>query len=396
MTTWIICCFLSTLLSVLFAGILIPQILLVSYRRKLFDMPDERKIHRGAVPRLGGIAFTPVIIFCVSLLLGMSILMGNTEMENMMRINAQAVAFGLCALLLMYLTGMADDLIGVRYRAKFVVQIFCAILLIGAGLYVSDLHGVLGLHSISPWLGIPLTILLVVFVVNAINLIDGIDGLASGLSSAAFIIYGVAFLLIGKPIFAMLSFACLGVLIQFFYYNVFGRADRQKKIFMGDTGSLTIGLLLAFLGLALLQWSPEKFPTFRTNPLILAVSPLIVPCFDVVRVFLHRVRRHGNPFLPDKTHIHHKMLAIGFNQRMAMVLIVVASITFSGVNILVSRYIEVNLLLILDIALWTLANLWLTRRIRQREQRLGIKLMSLKEKPTDNDTDNQPHKNNND
>lgn len=363
MTTWIICCFLSTLLSVLFAGILIPQILLVSYRRKLFDMPDERKIHRGTVPRLGGIAFTPVILFSVSLLLGMSILMGNTDMENMMRINAQAISFGLCALLLMYLTGMSDDLIGVRYRAKFVVQIFCAVLLIGAGMYVNDLHGIIGLGHISPWFGIPLTILIVVYVVNAINLIDGIDGLASGLSSAAFIIYGTAFLMIGKPIFAMLSFACLGVLIQFFYYNVFGSAERKKKIFMGDTGSLTIGLLLAFLGLALLQWSPDKFPTFRTNPMILAVSPLIIPCFDVVRVFLHRVRRHGNPFLPDKTHIHHKMLAIGLNQRLAMVLIVVASITFSIANILLSRYVEVNLLLILDILLWTLANLWLTRHI---------------------------------
>lgn len=222
MTIWIICCFLSTLLSVLFAGILIPQILLVSYRRKLFDMPDERKIHRGTVPRLGGIAFTPVILFSVSLLLGMSILMGNTDMENMMRINAQAISFGLCALLLMYLTGMSDDLIGVRYRAKFVVQIFCAVLLIGAGMYVNDLHGIIGIGHISPWFGIPLTILIVVYVVNAINLIDGIDGLASGLSSAAFIIYGTAFLMIGKPIFAMLSFACLGVLIQFFYYNVFG------------------------------------------------------------------------------------------------------------------------------------------------------------------------------
>ena len=287
MTTWIICCFLSTLLSVLFAGILIPQILLVSYRRKLFDMPDERKIHRGTVPRLGGIAFTPVILFSVSLLLGMSILMGNTDMENMMRINAQAISFGLCALLLMYLTGMSDDLIGVRYRAKFVVQIFCAVLLIGAGMYVNDLHGIIGLGHISPWFGIPLTILIVVYVVNAINLIDGIDGLASGLSSAAFIIYGTAFLMIGKPIFAMLSFACLGVLIQFFYYNVFGSAERKKKIFMGDTGSLTIGLLLAFLGLALLQWSPDKFPTFRTNPMILAVSPLIIPCFDVVLSLIH-------------------------------------------------------------------------------------------------------------
>ncbi|WP_304709232.1 glycosyltransferase family 4 protein [Paramuribaculum intestinale] len=394
MTTWIICCFLSTLLSVLFAGILIPQILLVSYRRKLFDMPDERKIHRGTVPRLGGIAFTPVILFSVSLLLGMSILMGNTDMENMMRINAQAISFGLCALLLMYLTGMSDDLIGVRYRAKFVVQIFCAVLLIGAGMYVNDLHGIIGLGHISPWFGIPLTILIVVYVVNAINLIDGLDGLASGLSSAAFIIYGTAFLMIGKPIFAMLSFACLGVLIQFFYYNVFGSAERKKKIFMGDTGSLTIGLLLTFLGLALLQWSPDKFPTFRTNPMILAVSPLIIPCFDVVRVFLHRVRRHGNPFLPDKTHIHHKMLAIGLNQRLAMVLIVVASITFSIANILLSRYIEVNLLLILDILLWTLANLWLTRHIRSRERRLGVKLMDHENPTKEKDSDNQPHNNN--
>lgn len=394
MTTWIICCFLSTLLSVLFAGILIPQILLVSYRRKLFDMPDERKIHRGTVPRLGGIAFTPVILFSVSLLLGMSILMGNTEMENMMRINAQAISFGLCALLLMYLTGMSDDLIGVRYRAKFVIQIFCAVMLIGAGMYVNDLHGVIGLGHISPWLGIPLTILIVVYVVNAINLIDGIDGLASGLSSAAFIIYGTAFLMIGKPIFAMISFACLGVLIQFFYYNVFGSAERKKKIFMGDTGSLTIGLLLAFLGLALLQWSPDSFPTFRTNPVILAVSPLIIPCFDVMRVFLHRVRRHGNPFLPDKTHIHHKMLAIGLNQRLAMVLIVVASITFSIANILLSRYVEVNLLLVLDIVLWTLANLWLTRRIRSREQRLGVKLMDHDSPTNEKDTDKKPHNNN--
>lgn len=394
MTTWIICCFLSTLLSVLFAGILIPQILLVSYRRKLFDMPDERKIHRGTVPRLGGIAFTPVILFSVSLLLGMSILMVNTDMENMMRINAQAISFGLCALLLMYLTGMSDDLIGVRYRAKFVVQIFCAVLLIGAGMYVNDLHGIIGLGHISPWFGIPLTILIVVYVVNAINLIDGIDGLASGLSSAAFIIYGTAFLMIGKPIFAMLSFACLGVLIQFFYYNVFGSTERKKKIFMGDTGSLTIGLLLAFLGLALLQWSPDKFPTFRTNPMILAVSPLIIPCFDVVRVFLHRVRRHGNPFLPDKTHIHHKMLAIGLNQCLAMVLIVVASITFSIANILLSRYVEVNLLLILDILLWTLANLWLTRHIRSRERRLGVKLMDHENPTKEKDSDNQPHNNN--
>ncbi|MBD5245050.1 MAG: undecaprenyl/decaprenyl-phosphate alpha-N-acetylglucosaminyl 1-phosphate transferase [Barnesiella sp.] len=363
MTAAIINSFLALLLSILFAGILIPQILLVSYRRKLFDEPDERKIHRGAVPRLGGIAFTPVICFSVSLLLGMAYLLGDIEIEYLMRMNAQSVAFGFCALLMLYLTGMADDLIGVRYRAKFIIQIFCAVLLVGGGLCIVDLHGVIALNQISPWLGIPLTLLVVVYVINAINLIDGIDGLCSGLSSAAFIIYGIAFLMMGKPVHAMLSFASLGVLMQFFYYNVFGNPDRGKKIFMGDTGSLTIGLLLVFEGLTILHDTPEKLPMFHTNPIIFALSPLLIPCFDVARVFLHRIRRHGNPFLPDKTHIHHKLLALGIPQRVAMVVIVISAVLFSLINIFISRYIEVNLLLLLDIIIWTVVNLWLSRRI---------------------------------
>ncbi len=369
MTSWIINSVLAMLMSTLFAGILIPQILLVSFRRKLFDEPDERKIHRGAVPRLGGIAFTPVICFSVSLLLGISFLLGDTEIEYLMRANARAVSFGFCALLMLYLTGMADDLIGVRYRAKFVVQIFCAVLLVGGGLCISDLHGLLGLTYISPWFGIPLTVLIVVYVINAINLIDGIDGLCSGLSSAAFIIYGTAFLMLDKPVYAMLSFASLGVLIQFFYYNVFGNPNRGKKIFMGDTGSLTIGLLLVFLGLTLLHYAPESVPLFHTNPLIFAVSPLLIPCFDVVRVFMRRIRSHGNPFLPDKTHIHHKLLKLGLPQRVAMVIIVISAVVFSCINIAVSRYINVNLLLLIDIVIWTVVNLWLTRRIAIRESR---------------------------
>lgn len=368
MIPWIVNALLAMLLSILFAGILIPQILLVSFRRKLFDEPDERKIHRGAVPRLGGIAFTPVICFSVSLLLGISFLLGDSDIEFLMRSNAQAIAFGFCALLMLYLTGMADDLIGVRYRAKFVIQAFCAVLLVGGGLCITDLHGLFGLRAISPWFGLPLTILVVIYVINAINLIDGIDGLCSGLSSAAFIIYGSAFLLLDKPVYAMLSFASLGVLIQFFYYNVFGNAERGKKIFMGDTGSLTIGLLLVFQGLTLLEYAPDSITAFRTNPLVFAVSPLLIPCFDVARVFIHRLRHHGNPFLPDKSHIHHKLLALGLPQRVAMTLIVLAAVLFSVINIVVSRYVNINILLLIDIAVWTLTNLWLTSRINRRNR----------------------------
>ncbi len=371
MISWILSSISAMLLSILFAGIIIPQILLVSFRRNLFDEPDERKIHRGAVPRLGGIAFTPVICFSVSLLVGLAYLTGDKTIEQTMSENAQAVSFGFCALLMLYLTGMADDLIGVRYRAKFIVQIFCSVLIIGGGLWINDLHGVFGLHNISPFLGIPLTILIVVYVINAINLIDGIDGLASGLSGVAFIIYGVSFIMIDKPIYAMISFAAFGVLIQFFYYNVFGNPEKRKKIFMGDTGSLTIGLFLVFLGLTLLQYAPETLPLFGTNPLILAVSPLIIPCFDVVRVFFRRLMRHGNPFLPDKTHIHHKLLALGMHQRVAMTLIVLSAIVFSIFNIVLSKYIEVNILLLLDIAAWTLGNMWLSKQRKIYERKIS-------------------------
>lgn len=370
MITWILSSISAMLLSILFAGILIPQILLVSFRRRLFDEPDERKIHKGAVPRLGGIAFTPVICFSVSLILGLAYLVGDKSVECAMSDNARAVAFGYCSLLMLYLVGMADDLIGVRYRAKFVAQIICAVLVIAGGLWINNLHGVFGLHHISPFLGVPLTILIVVYVINAINLIDGIDGLASGLSSVAFILYGVTFLLIGKPVYAMISFSGLGVLLQFFYYNVFGNPEKRKKIFMGDTGSLTIGLLLVFLGLTILQYAPETIPVFGTNALILALSPLIIPCFDVVRVFFRRIIRHGNPFLPDKTHIHHKILAIGFQQRTAMSLLVLSATLFSVFNIVLSKYIEVNILLLLDIAAWTLSNNFLTKMRLKHEAKV--------------------------
>lgn len=369
MDSWLVQPLLVCALCVFLAGVLIPQILLVSFRRRLFDMPDERKIHVGAVPRLGGIAFTPVVCFSLSLMLGFGYMFGSEIVGDKMAINAQPVAFGFCALLLLYIVGMADDLIGVRYRAKFVIQLVCAVLLVLGGLACVDLHGVLGLYDIPVWFGTILTIIMVVYVVNAINLIDGIDGLASGLSGAAFLIYGISFGLIERPIYSMLSFGCLGVLIPFFYYNVFGDPSRGKKIFMGDTGSLTIGLFLSFLGLAYLEYSRgEDLPIFGTNPMIVAISPLIIPCFDVVRVFMHRIRNHGNPFLPDKTHIHHKLLALGLRQRVAMVIIVLSAVFFSVFNILLSRIIEINILLIIDLSVWIAANYWLSHAIAKKKK----------------------------
>lgn len=365
---WIINSLLVFVLSVFCAGVLIPQILLISFRKKLFDVPDERKIHQGVVPRLGGIAFKPVVLFAVVLSLGISQTLGFGEFLGDIVLESRPLAFGFCAILVLYLVGIADDLIGIRYRAKFIIQILCGVMLIAGGLGITELYGILFIDTMPEWVGYPLTVFAVVFIINAINLIDGIDGLASGLCGVAMLFYGVTFMLIHEYLYALFAFATLGVLVPFFYYNVFGDAHKQKKIFMGDTGSLSIGIIICVLSLRMIHQFPVGATDIKSNPFILAYSPLIVPCFDVVRVYLHRVRNGKNPFLPDKNHIHHKLLAIGMQQRTAMVTIVAVSVCFTLCNILLSRYADATVLLASDILIWTLGNLWLTRKILQHSK----------------------------
>lgn len=350
---------------VLCTGLLIPQILLISFRKQLFDQPDERKIHQGVVPRLGGIAFKPVAFFSIAFMFGLCQFFGYGHMFDGVSVESRSLAFSFCCIMLLYLVGMADDLIGIRYKAKFAVQIMCGVMMIAGGMWISNLHGLFGIQRLPEWFGYPLTILVIVFIINSINLIDGIDGLASGLCSVAALFYGIVFFLSQEYIYAVLSFATLGVLVSFFYYNVFGDANKQKKIFMGDTGSLTTGMMLCVLSLKLLQISSTDVLAGFPNIFILTYSPLFIPCLDVVRVYLHRVRNGKNPFLPDKNHIHHKLLAVGIHQRMAMVAIITASVLFTLSNILLSKYVDVTILLFMDLFAWTLLNIWLTKKINK-------------------------------
>ena len=163
MIFWIVNCSIAFLICVFCAGIIIPQILLIAFRKRLFDLPDERKIHHCAVPRLGGIAFKPVVFFTVALLLGINMVMGHSEMLSEIENDVRPLAFAFCSIMVLYLVGMADDLIGIRYRAKFVIQILCGMMLIAGGIFrypvrhsrhsfgsimagVSSDHSVRGLH----------------------------------------------------------------------------------------------------------------------------------------------------------------------------------------------------------------------------------------------------------
>lgn len=376
MTYWLQNYLIAFVVSVLITGLIIPKILLIAFRKQLFDEIDERKIHRGVVPRLGGISFLPSLGIAFCAVVGFNLGMGYGTMVDELAEVVEPLLFLACGLLLIYLVGIADDLIGVRYRAKFLFQILCAALLICSGLWIHNLYGFLWIYSVPSGLGWAMTVIFVIYVVNAINLIDGIDGLASGLSAVALAWYSYVFYESGEYIYMVIAGATVGTLVPFFYYNVFGSAENRTKIFMGDTGALTIGLILAFLSIAVVNIPPETAESVNRNLFILALAPIMLPCFDVARVFFHRIRMGRDPFLPDKSHIHHKLLALGINQRKVMITILTFDVCLVILNLFLSGYVQPTWLLLADLLIWTLLNMALTAGIRRRERLTGQKLYS--------------------
>lgn len=355
------------------AGLIIPQILLIAFRKNLFDTPDQRKIHKVAVPRLGGIAFGPSILFSTLFVLGLVTIGVGFLGEYEVVINFRQISMVTCAVTTLYLVGLADDLVGVKYRAKFLAQIIAGLFIFIGGIVMDNFHGFLWINHLPVFIQILFTVILTLFITNAINLIDGIDGLASGLSSLAFIFYGLVFYQQGMHYYSFLCFAALGTLVPFFYYNVFGDADKHKKIFMGDTGALTIGVLLSSVSLRVCML-PRCDMDMPVNPAVAAFAPLLIPCFDVVRVYIHRLRRRRNPFLPDKTHIHHKLLALGLPQQLAMPIIIIFSAGLILLNYWLGSIINITFMFIIDLFIYSSLNILLTKLIRKRENRLSTTL----------------------
>ena len=345
------------------SAMIIPRISLVSFRRRLFDSVDERKLHTAHIPRLGGIAFFPCITVTVSLaIIGYNLWQGYNILD--MDLTNRLLSM-LCCLFILYLIGMMDDLIGVRYRSKFVVQILCGLLMLISGLCCDTLFVLFGIYVIPYYIGVPFTVFVIVYILNAINLIDGIDGLASGLSIIAFLAFGCMFIRLQWWMYAFISLAAFGVLLPFFYYNVYGKIHRGRKIFMGDTGSLTIGMLLAVMAIRLSMSDPMKESVFP-GVIVTAFSFLIVPMLDVVRVVLHRWRNRKPLFLPDKNHIHHKFIALGMSQRKAKACIISLALASAVVNVFLIHYLSTTTLFLLDVAVWTVLHCYITIKIKRK------------------------------
>ena len=340
----------ALVVSVTIAMLVLPNILLISHKKKLFDMPDKRKVHHAPIPRLGGLSFFPVMLITMGGLVLIYHLMGLSSGSMHGEVPYEFLAL-LVGSMMLFRVGLADDLIGVGYKKKFLVQIVAASLLVASGVWIKSLDGLFGVYQVSPWFGMPFTVLIVVYVTNAINLIDGIDGLASGLCAISLVALAGLHIWLGLYSYALLCISALGVIIPFWYYNVFGNEMRGRKLFMGDSGSLSLGYIISFLmiHLSTVDVHPRAVSDYN---MVLAFTTMLVPLLDVVRVVGHRLRCKKNPFLPDKSHIHHKLLRCGLRVRQVMVAICVLSLMFILINVALIGDVNITYILGIDIAIW--------------------------------------------
>lgn len=360
--------FITFVVSVLIGIYSIPRIVSLAHEMHLYDLPDSRKVHKLPIPRLGGVAFLPIVLIATVLVAVAAVRIGLPVSDFM----GDDVAIHFLAYIaggfMLFLTGIYDDVHGVSYRFKFIVQIFASFLLCVSGLWIADMGHVFFVDEIPFWIGMPLTMLFVVYVTNAMNLIDGIDGLASGISCIAFFVLALLFVVTGEYLWTMLCAAYIGILLTFFYFNVFGK---KNKVFMGDAGSLILGYTLSFMIIHFWRANPV-WNSVLHNIGIIAISTLIIPSMDVVRVFSSRIRDGRNPFLPDKNHIHHKLLRTGMGAKMTMITILCLSALFIFANYIVAAYCNQTLIVLLDIALFFIMHGIINIFIARKEKSNGI------------------------
>ena len=356
------------LFAVSLGMVIIPRILVISHKKRLYDVPDARKVHTMPVPRLGGLSFFPVILMSMFLVIGFRLYFWDVNVSGLSFNMLYEYLFLFVGMTLLYLVGVCDDLVGVVYRYKFAVQIAAAFLLVLSGNWFDSFGGLFGIYSVPVWVGVPFTVFIVVYITNAINLIDGIDGLASGLCCIALSVLSVIFFLRGQYVYALLAICTLGILMPFWCYNVFGNANRGHKLFMGDAGSLTLGYVISFL-IIHMSVTNEVSPTLSNPYMVIAFSTVLVPLLDVIRVVLHRLREHKNPFLPDKNHFHHKLLRTGMRVRMVMVCIIAISAFFILLNSSLAWRVDITYLFFLNLFCWSILHVGLNGLIKRNRER---------------------------
>jgi len=279
----------------------IPKVLWVSKEKNLVTGVNSRSSHANEIPSFGGVAFYITLILLLTIL-------------QTLRLNFVGNHL-IAALTILFMVGLKDDLVISTARAKLIGQISAACFIVfSPEMHLTTLYGFLGIYEIPFWLGVLLTGLLVVAIINAYNLIDGIDGLAAMVGIVVCSCFAGVFYITKHPYNVLLSVSMVGILLAFLRYNFFSRGER--KMFMGDSGSLIVGLIISFLTVQFLVMNPDPelikdgFATADRPLVILGI--LFIPIFDTLRVMVIRLRKGTSPFSADRNHIHHVLLDLGF------------------------------------------------------------------------------------
>src|SRR5450432_528481 len=289
----------------------IPVIIFVAKSKKLYDVPDARKIHDAPIPSLGGLGiFAGFIMACLTII----------ALDQ-----APDFQFFFAACFVIFFLGLKDDILDITPIKKFIGQVLAAFLIIYKGnIQIQSMHGFLGIDHLPPMFSIFFTYLTVIVIINSFNLIDGVDGLAASLALMDVIIFGIYFYMVNMQPYAILSFATAGSLVAFLIFNF-----QPAKIFMGDTGSLLLGLINAILVIKFINVadSPNVKVPISSAPAV-GFAILMIPLLDTLRVFGIRIGRRRSPFSPDRNHIHHILLDRGLSHSTITITLVSVNLLF--------------------------------------------------------------------
>ncbi len=292
----------------------IPVIMKIANEKKLYDVPDARKLHKNTIASLGGVGiFAGFFLAC---LLSVST-----------KTNPEFQYFFAAAFIIFFL-GLKDDIIVLTATKKLIGQISAAAILIHlAGIRLTSMYGLFGMQELPSIYGTALTYVTIILIINAYNLIDGVDGLAGMLGLLTMSIFGSYFFLVDMPAYALLAFSFAGSLFAFLIFNY-----NPAKIFMGDCGSLVLGLVNAILVIKFITVSDSTGTSLPIESSVaVGISILIVPLMDTIRVFSIRVFQGRSPFSPDRNHIHHLLLDRGLTHKYVTLCCLLLNITFISI-----------------------------------------------------------------
>lgn len=352
--------FLTAFTVVLYAT---PALIKVAVLKRLIDTPgEERKVHKRSVHTIGGIIIYAGTLFAYALWFNAE---DRIEPDRVFQAVTEFKLIVATSLILFFV-GVKDDIIGTAPVKKLFAHIVVALILVLIGdIRITSLHGIFGVYEIPNWGSVFLSIFTYVVVVNAFNLIDGVDGLAAGVGFISCTAFGTWFIFAGEFGYAALAFALAGALSGFLIFNF-----SPARIFMGDSGSLVIGMFVCVLAIKMIEYPIQRLDSFwvHVSKPVFAVSALAYPLLDTLRIFVIRAVKGQSPFLADRNHVHHKLLDCRYSHAQTVVIIYAFSVLTIGCSLL-TYYFAAPTYSLLTVVITSGVFLALVMRLNKRKSR---------------------------